>query len=74
MITPLPRWAAVVIFIGVVAICIAPMIGDGRLLEYCIGWPLKMIGQLVLKYGLMLLALFVLISLIRFGYRKLVVK
>ncbi|MEK7078364.1 MAG: hypothetical protein AAB911_02240 [Patescibacteria group bacterium] len=73
MITPLPRWAMVAILIAVVALCAAPAVSD-QLLLYCVGWPLKMFGQLVLKLGWALLTLFVFICLIRFGYRKLVVK
>ncbi len=74
MITPLPRWVMIAILIAVIAFIADMFLGDGQLVQYCIGWPLRMVGEVVLKYGLMLLVLFVLISLIRFGYRKLVVK
>jgi hypothetical protein len=61
------------ILILMVALCAAPAIND-QLLLFCIGWPLKMIGQFALKLGWALLVFFVIASLIRFGYRKLVVK
>ena len=66
----IPKWAMVAILIAVVTLCAAPAIND-QLLLYCVGWPLRMVGEVVLKWGLALLALF---TLIRFGYRKLVVK
>ncbi len=66
----IPRWAMVVIPIAVVVLCVAPAINE-QILLCCVGWPLKMIGQFSLKWGLASLALF---GLICFGYRKLVVK
>ena len=68
MIIPLPRWMMIGILVFIVAICITPMIGDGQILLYCIGWPLKVIGQFTLKWGLASLAF---LALIRFGRRKL---
>lgn len=73
MITPLPWWVLVGVLIFTAALCVAPVINE-QILLYCVGWPLKTIGQFILKLGWASLALFVLICLIRFGYRKLVVK
>ena len=65
MIIPLPRWAMVAILVAVVGLVADMFLGDGWLVQHCIGWPLRMVGELVLKWGLALLFLLFAISFFR---------